>query len=368
MPAEPPADASFRPPAWLRNAHVQSILPSLPLRRPGVRRRCAPLIRRSQPLVLECGDGVRLLGFAASALVEGPAPTAPASAATRPAASALVLAARSAASAPILVGRTDESCARLAIILHGWEGSSDSMYVLSLGQYLLERGFDVFRLNLRDHGDSHHLNPGLFHSCLLPEVRGAVLALARRYPRHQRSLIGFSLGGNFALRVGASLGARADVLAKIVAVSPVLDPRTTLLALEAGPPLYRRYFIRKWRRSLRRKQRAWPHEYDFAQLPRLRTLTVMTEDLVLKHTDYRSLAEYFQGYAITGAALRELRVPSRVLISRDDPIIPARDLPRLHQSPMLSVTVTRHGGHCGFRDSLAGNGWVDRFVYDSLMG
>jgi len=358
VPAEPPADPSFRPPPWLRNAHIQSILPSLPLRRPGVRRRCAQLIRSSEPVVLECGDGVRLLGFVARALapvsIDGPA-------------AALTPAAPPAAQPSALAPTSIEAGARLAIILHGWEGSSDSMYVLSLGQYLLERGFDVFRLNLRDHGDSHHLNAGLFHSCLLPEVRGAVLALAERYSRHRRSLIGFSLGGNFALRVGASLGPRADAIARIVAVSPVLDPRTTLGALESGWPLYRRYFIRKWRRSLYRKQHAWPGEYDFARLPRLRTLTVMTRELVLRHTAYRSLEEYFEGYAITGPVLRELRVPSRVLISRDDPIIPARDLPRLHDSPMLSVTLTRHGGHCGFRDSLAGYGWVDRFVYDSLV-
>ena len=39
------------------------------------------------------------------------------------------------------------------------------------------RGFDVVRLNLRDHGETHHLNRDLFHSCRLPEVVGAVRAL-----------------------------------------------------------------------------------------------------------------------------------------------------------------------------------------------
>jgi len=330
--AEIDTEPSFQPPFWLRNRHLQSILPSLALRRPGVRRRCTQLIRNSSARVLECGNGVRLLGYAAAA--------------ARPAGSR----------------------ARLAIILHGWEGSSDSMYVLSLGQFLLERGMDVFRLNLRDHGDSHHLNRGLFHSCLLPEVRDAVVALARQYPGHQRSMIGFSLGGNFALRVGAALAGRADLLARIIAVSPVLDPQVTLVALEDGLPLYRRYFIRKWRRSLTRKQRAWPDDYDFTRLSELDTLTAMTEQLVLRHTGYRTLAEYFQGYAITGSALQGLKVPSRILLSQDDPIIPSRDVSRLAMNPALSVMVTRHGGHCGFRDSLSGRAWVDRFVHESLTG
>jgi hypothetical protein len=52
----------FTPPRWLRGAHVQSILPSLPLRRVIVERRARPLISTSRELLLDCGDGVRLQG------------------------------------------------------------------------------------------------------------------------------------------------------------------------------------------------------------------------------------------------------------------------------------------------------------------
>jgi len=58
---------------------------------------------------------------------------------------------------------------RVAILLHGWEGSAEATYVLSLGSLLLSHGFDVVRLNLRDHGATHHLNREIFHSCRLPE-------------------------------------------------------------------------------------------------------------------------------------------------------------------------------------------------------
>ena len=67
------------------------------------------------------------------------------------------------------------------VLLHGWEGSADSLYVLSLAQLLFEQRFEVVRLNLRDHGDTHHLNRELFHSCRLPEVVGAVRALQQRF-------------------------------------------------------------------------------------------------------------------------------------------------------------------------------------------
>jgi len=56
---------------------------------------------------------------------------------------------------------------------------------------------------LRDHGDTHHLNRELFHSCRLPEVIGAVRALQQHFAGTALQLVGFSLGGNFMLRVAA---------------------------------------------------------------------------------------------------------------------------------------------------------------------
>ena len=329
MPAKL-AEDSFRPAFWLRNPNVQSILPSLALRRPAVLKHCAALLRSSRQIILDCGDDVRLMGYLADAPV---------------------------------AQVTHAAGSQLAVILHGWEGSADSMYVLSLGQFLLDRGFDVFRLNLRDHGDSHHLNRDIFHSCRLPEVVGAIRRLAELFPRHRRCFAGFSLGGNFALRVGAALGPDLATLARIVAISPVLDPKNTLAALEGGLALYRRYFIKKWRRSLDIKQVAWPAFYDFTRLSRNASLTAMTEQLVLDHTSYASLSNYLSGYAITGEALKDLRVPSRIIASRDDPIIPAFDLANLQANPALRVTLTERGGHCGFREGLFGNAWLHRQIY-----
>lgn len=324
-------NAEFRPPAWLANRHLQSMLPSLPLRRSAVERRAAPVTAASRQLVLDCGDGVRLMAWHAE-----PDP-----------------------------GRA-RNPRSLAVLLHGWEGSSDSLYLLSVAQLLHERGFAVVRLNLRDHGGSHALNKELFHSCRIAEVVGAIGRLQALYPASSLSLAGFSLGGNFCLRVGARAGAAGIRIARIVAVCPVLDPATTLAALEQGAALYRQYFLIKWRRSLRAKQAAWPGIYDFGELLAESSLTAMTERMVLKYTDYPDLATYLRGYALTGAALESLETPTHVITSRDDPIILAHDLDRLVRPPALRLTVTPHGGHCGFMDALTGPSWIDRRIVAEL--
>ena len=303
------------------------MLASTALRRGPIARRAAPLIAAQRELLLDCGGGVRLQCFHSSPGHSRGAPV---------------------------------------VLLHGWEGSAESLYVLSLGQQLLERGFDVLRLNLRDHGDTHHLNRGLFHSCLLPEVVGAVRALQAAIGHLPLRLVGFSLGGNFVLRVGAQARAAALDIARIIAVSPVLDPSDTLRALESGFAGYSLYFVRKWWRSLLKKQAAWPAHYDFAPLRRVRDLRRLTAELIGRFTEFGSLEEYLEGYSITGGRLAGLEAPATLITSLDDPIIPAGGLERLARVPNPRVVLTRFGGHCGFLDRLTGPTWVERRILAEL--
>jgi predicted alpha/beta-fold hydrolase len=254
------------------------------------------------------------------------------------------------------------------VLVHGWEGSAESLYMLSLAQNLFNAGFDVVRLNLRDHGVTHHLNQGIFHSCLLPEVVGAVKRIQELFPSKPLHLAGISLGGNFMLRVAAQARDAGLRIAKVVAISPVLDPVETLHALETGLNLYHWYFIRKWNRSLVKKQAAWPDYYDFARFLRLTSLRDKTAEMVARFTQFASLDDYLNGYSITGERLATLSCPATIITSMDDPIIPAGGLERLIRSPLLKVTVTRHGGHCGFFDTLSGETWLERRLVAELAG
>ena len=190
-------------------------------------------------------------------------------------------------------------------------------------------------------------------------------AIAARAQPRRLYFAGFSLGGNFLLRVAAS-GSAPAALAGVVAISPVLEPAHTLDAMESGLPIYERYFVRKWLKSLRLKQRHWPGHYDFDATLSARTVRGMTAALVDRHTEYPTLADYLAGYAITGARLERLAVPSRLLTAADDPIIPAGDLQRLASSPQLTVVRTRYGGHCGFIDRPGRASWADGFVRESF--
>jgi len=328
MPTPPHQQArDFRAPVGLRHRHVQSLLAGWPLRQRLVGRRARDLLGVARREILDGGDGIRLLGL------YSPAPGA---------------------------------SRGLAILLHGWEGSADASYVLSVGAHLHEAGFDVFRLNFRDHGETHALNRELFHSCRIDEVVQATRSAMAAHPAPRTFLIGHSLGGNFAMRVAVRAPAAGLDLTKVVAICPVLRPHSTMHALESGLFVYRDYFLWRWRRSLLAKAACFPELYDFGDLRRFPTLTATTEFFVTRYTPFSDLDAYLNGYAITGDVLARLTIPSRLIAAADDPVIPIADLDDLARPAALRIDVLAHGGHCAFLESYRLRSWVDRAVLAEL--
>lgn len=326
-PAPTLSHPDFQPPVLLRNPHVQSALNSVGPRRWRAPGRGAELLSASRDYLLDCGGGVRLLGHYSPPAGEPKG---------------------------------------LVVVLHGWEGSAASGYMLTTGARLLDAGFGVFRLNFRDHGPTHHLNEGIFHSCRLDEVVGAVARVAELLPHRPLYLAGYSLGGNFALRVALRAPAAGIPLSRAVAICPVVDPANGLMAMEDGAGIYQHYFVKKWRRSLRRKQAEFPHLYDLTPCLDLRTVRGMTDWLVRHHSEFDTIDDYLDGYAIRDDRLAGLEVPATILTAADDPIIPVADFRGLRLPDHAELVITRHGGHCGFVENLKFESWAERFLHRKL--
>jgi len=315
----------FRPRGWLRNPHVQSLLASSGMRRLLFRRRRSVLEDGASEHILDCGGGVRLQGFHTrqTALPKARA---------------------------------------LAVLLHGWEGSVQSTYLLHTGSRLLAEGCDVFRLNFRDHGDTHHLNRELFHSCRIDEVVGAVREIARRFSQRPLIVGGYSLGGNFALRVALRAPAAGIPLGWVFAVCPVISPHAGLASIENAPWFYERYFMRKWRKSLQSKQSHFPQSELFSAAELRGSMRDLTRNMVLRHTDFGSLENYLDGYSIAGAKLAQLTVPATILTAADDPVIPVAEFRELKLAADTQLTIVPHGGHCGFIRDLSLRSWAEDFL------
>ena len=327
-PSLPHAD-DYQPPRWLRNAHLQSMLSSSRLRLRRGHQLLAASGARTSEVLLDGGDGVRLQGWHST--IEG------------------------------------RSACGMALLLHGWEGSAESSYMRMTAARLLHEGFDVVRLNFRDHGNTHHLNPGIFHSNRIEEVVAAAADVARRWPTLPLAAAGYSLGGNFALRLALHAPAAGVPLRRVAAVCPVLDPSLTMESIENGPPMYDWYFRRKWAVSLRRKRALFPDLSDVDDSVLALDIRALTAWLVEHHTDFGTLQAYFDGYAIGGERLATLEVPADILMAQDDPVIPYTTFASWQLPAHSSLQSARWGGHCGFIENWRGDGFSERWVAHHLL-
>lgn len=313
----------FNPPLGLRNAHIQTVFSSQGPRKTNRDKRFRRFLDSQRTMLLNGGGDIRLEGYHNCADKQA---------------------------------NTDE----LVIMIHGWEGSHESTYMKSMAGTLLLNGFDTFRLNMRDHGDTHHLNQDVFNSTMVDEVICAIEDLQSRLIYKRYTLVGFSLGGNFSLRVAARAHDKAVRLEQVIAFCPVVHAAQSNEVLnERRNVLYGKYFVRKWRRSLRKKLEHWP-EYGFgAQLAQLKTLDQMNAAFIPKYTAFKELDDYFDAYAIDGDTLSDTICPCYLHFAKDDMIIPIDGVKLLPDRPNLHVTITEHGGHCGFIMNWRGDSWQD---------
>ena len=308
-------ERAFNPPIYLHSATLQSMLASSSLRK----RNADSLNAAAQDEILSLNNDVRLMAR---------------------------------------ISRQPQRTGKgMAILIHGWEGSSESAYIIGLGGYLFARGFSVARLNLRDHGPTHHLNQGIFYATMIDESHQGVQRIAEMADGAPAFLAGFSLGGNFALRIGLKCVTNPIAnLCRIVAVSPVLSPAKATIAVDRTW-MIRKYFLKKWRRSLKKKQALFPDLYNFTPFIHLDTIKAMTDALLEEYSEFPSAEEYFSRYTITGQALEPLPIPTTIVTAADDPIIPVDDFHSLTTNDQTRVIIHAHGGHCGFIENLSLSAW-----------
>ena len=308
---------AFAPPPYLCNGYAQTILGSRRLHR----RSANPVVRKARHVRIQTPAGATLGG----AYTPHPSP------------------------------RTKG----LVVLIHGWEGSVDSTYVLTTSSHLFRHGYSIFRLNLRDHGDTHALNEGIFFATLFDEVHQAVARIAQLTPDLPVFLVGFSLGGNYALRIARHCHeAPIAGLKHVFSISPVLDPDKATDCIDANPYILA-YFLKKWRRSLRRKAALFPDRYDFNGLLNIDNLREMTARLLPRYSQYTDPVTYFAGYALKGDALSNIALPTTILTAADDPIIPVEDFYDLDLNHFTERIILSHGGHNGFLAGLTKGCWYE---------
>ena len=150
------------------------------------------------------------------------------------------------------------------------------------------------------------------------------------------------------------------------AVCPVISPRAGLASIEDAPWFYERYFMLKWRGSLRRKQALCPDAELFSRERTARHLRGLTRDMVVAPHRLRHAGKLPRRLFDRRRTLAALRIPATILTAADDPVIPVADFHALKLAAETELIIVPHGGHCGFIRDWRLHSWSEDFIAEHL--
>ncbi|MDQ2924424.1 MAG: alpha/beta fold hydrolase [Acidobacteriota bacterium] len=237
------------------------------------------------------------------------------------------------------------------ILLHGLEGSSHSQYVVGNANKLWLAGCNVIRMNMRNCGGTERLTPTLYHSGLSADVDRVLHFFRDSRKLQTMSLIGYSMGGNLALKLAGELGPNAPPeLRSVVGVSPAVDLQASADALHNWQNrLYERRFMRALLRRFRRKAALFPHAFDPQRAAHIRSLRDFDDRITALYSGFQSADDYYHR-AAAARVLDRIAVPTLILHALDDPFVrllePTRAL--IAANPNITFIETANGGHCAF--------------------
>jgi hypothetical protein len=237
------------------------------------------------------------------------------------------------------------------LLVHGLEGSSESVYMRSTALKAHRAGFNVLRLNIRTCGGTLHLTPTLYNSGMSQDLRALISELIERDKLTAIFLGGFSLGGNMSLKLAGEYGANFPrELKGVAAVSPSVELAASAAAIEQRANwIYQRKFIRSLKRRMREAARLYPERYDASELALVRTLREFDERYTAPHGGFRDANDYY-ARSSSLPLISRIRVPTLIIHAQDDPFIPYASLlhPSVAANPSIILLAPEHGGHVGF--------------------
>jgi predicted alpha/beta-fold hydrolase len=240
---------------------------------------------------------------------------------------------------------------RVAVLVHGLEGSSQRPYVRGMVRALNRRGWDAVALNLR--GCSGELNwlPRFYHAGATDDLSLVVQHLLGLGRYFSLALVGYSLGGNIVLKY---LGEQGDQLAAQLKSAVVYSVPCDLKAgaermAAAENRAYLGYFMRPLREKVRRKAASMPGRINAQGVEALTDFRAFDDVYTAPLNGFRDAEEYWRCCS-SRQFLPAVRRPTLILTARNDPFLAPACYPTAEAAahPLVWLETPQHGGHVGF--------------------
>lgn len=238
------------------------------------------------------------------------------------------------------------------VLTHGLGGSSRSRYMVRLSRFLYRKGQRVIRVNFRGCGIGKGFARKPAHGGRSDDLLAVCHQLKRLNPESDLRVVGFSLSGNILLKMLGELGsAGVPLVERALAICPSVDLKASATFI-AQPEnrVFEEYYLRYMVERVVEKQKIYP---DFPKIVFPDPLSMYTfDDLYTAPLSGFQNADDYYDHCSCKNLVHLIKVPTTILYSLDDPILPAHPIEQLRISSSVKAYATEHGGHVGFL------GWV----------
>jgi hypothetical protein len=256
-----------------------------------------------------------------------------------------------------------------ALLIHGMGGNSNSGYVQRVGNRLYRRNVRVVRIDLRGTGAGFGIAEKFYHMGRSEDIRSALIAMNEWAPDSPLFVVGFSLGGNLALKcAGESAEQPIPMLARVAAIAPPIDvPRCSEMISQPRNRIYDRFFARKLISLARQRQEYYP-EPPLPEFPRGTSIRQFDNLYTAPRCGFADADDYYRRSSAL-PLISKIAVPTLMVAARDDPFVAIAPFEELSVGPHIQVEIHDRGGHLGFLgpDGEGGFRWVERRLVDWLL-
>jgi hypothetical protein len=251
------------------------------------------------------------------------------------------------------------------ILLHGLCGCHRSAYMQRLAYKLWRCGLRAIRMNMRGCGSGQGLARQPYHSGRSEDVYTVLDVLRQETPHSPCTLLGFSLGGNIALKLAGELGSTAATyLRQVLAVCPPADLAACARRLaQPGNRLYEQHFMRLLRAAVADRQARFP-DLPRVDLPATLSFYIFDNLYTAPLCGFRNADDYYTRCSAAPLVPR-ITIPCRILWAADDPVIDTTVFDGMDLPANVQLLRTRYGGHLGFLGRPGrGYRWMDRVLLE----
>ncbi|MDF1696216.1 MAG: alpha/beta fold hydrolase [Saprospiraceae bacterium] len=238
---------------------------------------------------------------------------------------------------------------KLAVICHGLEGNSDSQYIQHTSTYLFNNEWDVLCINFRSCSGEMNRKLEMYHSGFTQDVHEVISTYQKEY--EEVALIGFSLGGNVALKyISDGIFDLPEKLKAVVALSVPIDLSKSSLKISSRANwIYDKRFRISLEQKIREKHKYFSDEVDLSHLKKIKTLRDFDEYYTGPMHGFDGAEDYYSK-CNSKQFLENISIPALLITALDDPFLPEESYPfeiaESHQ--YLHFMAPKFGGHVGF--------------------